>query len=98
VGRVEAGDFGGEALPDAEVAGLPGYNVSHAHQTGGETAGRDGLLAGAGCAGEVNVDRAREIEDAFDGGVNEGQFFEGDHGLKDEHRGREGNRGTQRGS
>jgi hypothetical protein len=46
----------------------------------------------------VNVDRAREIEDAFDGGVNEGQFFEGDHGLKDEHRGREGNRGTQRGS
>jgi hypothetical protein len=69
------------------VASLPGDNVAQAHQAGGETARRDSLLVRTGCADEVNIDGTREVEDAFDGGVDESQFFEGDHGLidKDEH-------------
>jgi hypothetical protein len=42
----------------------------------------------------VNIDGTREVEDAFDRCVNEGEFFESDHGYenKDEHKGHEGAR------
>ncbi len=82
VGWVESGNSRGKALAYAEVSSLPGHDVSQTHQAGGETAHCDGLLAGVGCADEVNVDGTCKIEDAFDGSLNDGEFVESDHRIE----------------
>ena len=81
-GWVESGDLTGEVLPDAEMSSSPGDLVPEAGEAGGDTPGGDSLLAGVDVAKQMYLDAAGEIEAAFDGGCDNGDLLNADHGER----------------
>lgn len=83
-GRVEAGDAGGEGLPNAEVAGAPGHLVAEGEETGGlvlRLIGHDdGGLAEVGVVEQMDFDAASEVEAAFHGCIDDSHFVKFKHG------------------
>jgi hypothetical protein len=78
-GGLHGGELAGQVLPDAEVFCSPGDALGEFEETGGDAAYSQGLFAGVDVGDEMDLDAAGEVEAAFDGGVDDGDFFQPDH-------------------
>ena len=76
-GAIVCGDFAGEVLDDAKVAGSPADLIAETHKTGGDAG--NGLFAGPLGAEEVDFNGAGQVEAAFHGGGDAGCEIESDH-------------------
>jgi hypothetical protein len=79
MGRVEACYLRGEALAYTQVPGAPGDAVTRTQQAGSLAAERYRCFPEVRVAQRVDFDGTREIEDASDRRVNEGEGIQFGH-------------------
>jgi quercetin dioxygenase-like cupin family protein len=83
VGRwLHGRELAGEILPDTEVFCAPDDLLREFGETGGDTAYGQGLLAGVDVCNQMDFNAAGEVEAAFDGCFDNGDFLQVDHRLR----------------